>query len=121
MFAARPAHLDGRLQSAAKRRPFRFAENAAQVVVPELDAPLAGRLAIGHSGDGTGDRRGGAAGAATKAAGECGFWSVHRLRIGRGGYAAASPYFTPVHRHDPQRQTPNFFLHENGVADVALL
>jgi hypothetical protein len=26
-----------------------------------------------------------------------------------------------VHRQGPQRQTPNFFLHENGVADVALL
>ena len=39
-----PAHLDGRLQATAKRRPLGLAEHAAAIVVVELHATHAGRL-----------------------------------------------------------------------------
>jgi hypothetical protein len=62
------AHLLRRLKSSAECGPLRLAENQAQVVVPELNAPDTGRFAIWHAGDGTGNGRGGAASPAIVAA-----------------------------------------------------
>nr|GEU28127.1 hypothetical protein [Tanacetum cinerariifolium] len=78
--AAVAAHLQRRLQAAAKRRALGAAEDQAALVVAQLHAAHAGRLAMGHTGNRTGDRRRGAAGAAVRAAAERG-GGTHRGRI----------------------------------------
>src|SRR5436305_4309836 len=62
------AHLLARPQTVADLGPVRAAEEPAEVVVVELRATHAGRLAAGHARDGRGDREGDAAGPAAGAA-----------------------------------------------------
>ena len=62
LFPAGTAHFCRRLQPAAKCRPFRLAEDEAQVVVRKLDAPDACRLPVRHPWNRAGYGWGGTAG-----------------------------------------------------------
>lgn len=62
------AHVCSRLQTGANRRPFRAAENPAQIGRIQLNATHARWFAVRHAGDGRGDRRRRATGAAIGAA-----------------------------------------------------
>src|SRR5215213_8009040 len=62
------AHLLAGPEPRADRRPIRLSEDPAAVVVGELHAAHARRLALGHAGDRGGDRERDAAGGAAGAA-----------------------------------------------------
>jgi hypothetical protein len=68
------------------------AEQAAAHVGVELDAANAGRLAVGHAGDGAGDRWRDAAGATTGAASDLGGGDLrHAPIVRRDAPAAMNP------------------------------
>lgn len=101
------AHFDRRLQPAAKRRSFRLAKNAAQVVVRQLHAAHTGRLAIWHARNRAGDRRRGAAGAAAATAGELRSGKSHGQsgRLPRGARRAVQYIFYAAPRRRRLRKS----------------
>ena len=84
------AHLARRRQAAADARPFGVPENAAAVVLVQLHAAHAGRLAVRHAGNRGRDRRGDAARAAAGAAGNGGIRGMH-VKTGDGQAASILP------------------------------